>query len=152
MPSSHVLSVPTIQIAECGSGLRKNCMRSTKCTLRHIGEYPGEMITKYVKEKPFQCNECKRQFKSSSGLKTHISRLHQKEPSIPSAQSSSYNSNIPPIEDTDNCTDQTKVKWGSANNIYEVRSRVLEAHKRICQWKKNTFSLPIKERISSNDD
>ena len=78
-------------------------------------------------------------------MKKHNIRLHQKrtETDALAAQSVDPNNHtIPQINITDNDTGQTKVKWGRAENIEEVRSMVLEAHKTICQWKKNTFSLP----------
>ena len=88
------------------------------------------------------CKICKREFKTANGLKKHNTRLHQKriETDALAAQPvDSNNHTIHQINITDNDNGQTKVKWGRAENIEEVRSMVLEAHKTICQWKKTHF-------------
>ena len=143
--------VSTILNAECGSGLRKDCMNNLTCIFRHIGEYPGKPVVLYTKDLPkakpkvIQCQHCIKTFKSNHGLNIHVKRMHAGNVIPPT------NVNPPTIVSAEVNTkgelnssehaESAHIMWGKYD-IEEFSKNLDIVYDKIVFMRRNLFKLP----------
>ena len=150
------ISDTTIMNFQCGSGLRKDCLKRETCSARHIGEKPGYPLSKYVKAYKsgpnlnVKCQFCSRSFSKKQGLKIHLSRCHKKPKSVENTnqQKQIHEQHVKEVINTPISAhhtveqDEVPISWGNASSIQEIQDMVANAYAKIVTWERNIFEVP----------